>query len=85
MDPRRCLAIAFDRFGQQGEERINVPADGKFAASKRFVVENSRDGKLPKRCLIVCCDLRFGLPPETMQVTNSRVCILFFATKHWPP
>ncbi|MHC4880428.1 MAG: hypothetical protein ACYTGL_28595, partial [Planctomycetota bacterium] len=28
MDRKRCLAIAFDRFGEQGTERINIRADG---------------------------------------------------------
>lgn len=36
MDRKRCLAIAFDNFGRNSEERINVQADGVFTASKRF-------------------------------------------------
>lgn len=39
MDRQRCLAIAFDRFGQQGPERINIQADGTITASKSFADE----------------------------------------------
>jgi hypothetical protein len=42
MDRQRCLAIAFDQFGQQGAERINIQADGTLTASKSF------SGKEPK-------------------------------------
>ena len=41
MDRKRCLAIAFEDFGQLGEERINVQADGTFTASKRFAARNA--------------------------------------------
>ena len=40
MDRKRCLAIAFDRFGHDGAERMNVQADGQFSAWKRFVSED---------------------------------------------
>ncbi len=36
MDRQRCLAIAFDRFGEHGPERINIQADGTLTASKSF-------------------------------------------------
>jgi len=49
MDRKRCLAIAFERFGQQGEERLNIQADGTLTASKRFVAAKSGDGGARKR------------------------------------
>ena len=36
MDRKRCLAIAFDRFGEQGEERLGLAADGRLSAWKQF-------------------------------------------------
>ncbi|MBC8353820.1 MAG: hypothetical protein H8E66_17610 [Planctomycetes bacterium] len=49
MDRKRCLAIAFENFGQQGEERINIQADGTLTASKRFHAEKLHDGEARKR------------------------------------
>jgi hypothetical protein len=48
MDRERCLAIAFDRFGQDGEERLHVQADGTLTATKRFSAAESR-AAAPKR------------------------------------
>ena len=45
MDRKRCLAIAFERFGQQGEERLSIQAGGILTASKRFAFKQSRDGE----------------------------------------
>ena len=36
MDRKRCLAIAFDRFGEEGEERLGLAADGRLSAWKQF-------------------------------------------------
>ncbi|MEE3373423.1 MAG: hypothetical protein VX346_29065 [Planctomycetota bacterium] len=36
MDRQRCLAIAFDRFGEQGEERLGLSAEGRLSAWKQF-------------------------------------------------
>lgn len=41
MDRKRCLAIAFDRFGEQGEERLGVAADGRLSAWKQFPTARS--------------------------------------------
>ncbi len=49
MDRRRCLAIAFDQFGRQGEERIKVEADGTLTASKHFFGSASTNGGSSKQ------------------------------------
>ena len=49
MDRVRCLAIAFEQFGQHGEERLNVQAGGTLTASKRFTAADSPDGVSQKR------------------------------------
>lgn len=36
MDRKRCLAIAFDRFGEAGKEQIIIDGDGTFTAWKHF-------------------------------------------------
>ena len=48
MDRKRCLAVAFDRFGQQGEERLNVRADGTLTAVKKFIGA-APDGTAPPK------------------------------------
>jgi hypothetical protein len=42
MDRKRCLAIAFDSFAQQGEERIKVQGSGTLSAWKRFSSRRSQ-------------------------------------------
>ena len=49
MDRKRCLAIAFDRFGEQGEESLGVAADGNLIAWKQFSAASSDTQSVAKR------------------------------------
>ena len=49
MDRKRCLAIAFDRFGEQGEESLGVTADGNLIAWKQFSAAGSDTQPVAKR------------------------------------
>ena len=49
MDRNRCLAIAFDRFGEQGEESLGVAADGNLSAWKQFSAVSSDTRPVVKR------------------------------------
>ena len=71
MDRKRCLAIAFERFGQQGEERLNIQADGTLTASKQFDVKKSRDGDANKRWRVWLHFVRF--PPQQSAATDPQM------------
>ena len=49
MDRNRCLAIAFERFGEQGEECLGVAAGGNLSAWKRFSPAGSETQPVVKR------------------------------------
>jgi hypothetical protein len=71
MDRKRCLAIAFERFGQQGEERLNIQADGTLTASKRFATAKSRDGESQKRWRVWLHFVQF--PPQQSAATDPHM------------
>jgi hypothetical protein len=71
MDRKRCLAIAFERFGQQGEERLNIQADGTLTASKRFAAVKSRDGESHKRWRAWLHFVHF--PPQQSAATDPHM------------
>jgi hypothetical protein len=71
MDRKRCLAIAFEHFGQQGEERLNVQADGTLTASKRFAAVESRDGEAHKRWRVWLHFVHF--PPQQSAATDPQM------------
>ena len=71
MDRKRCLAIAFERFGQQGEERLNIQADGTLIASKRFAAAKSRDGEAHKHWRAWLHFVHF--PPQQSAATDPHM------------
>jgi hypothetical protein len=71
MDRRRCLAIAFERFGQQGEERLNIQADGTLTASKRFAAAKSHDPEAPKQWRTWLHFVHF--PPQQSAATDPHM------------
>jgi len=71
MDRNRCLAIAFERFGQQGGERLNIQADGTLTASKRFAAVKSRDEDAHKRWRAWLHFVHF--PPQQSAATDPHM------------
>ncbi len=71
MDRKRCLAIAFERFGRQGEERLNIQANGTLTASKRFAAAKSRDPEAHKRWRAWLHFVHF--PPQQSAATDPHM------------
>ena len=68
MDRQRCLAIAFDRFGEQGEERLGFSADGRLSAWKQFSAVGSEAPPLDRSWR---CWLHFvHFPPQQSASTD---------------
>lgn len=71
MDRKRCLAIAFDRFGQDGEDRLNVQADGTLTASRRFAPAASGENREVKAWRTWLHFVHF--PPQQSAATDPRM------------
>lgn len=71
MDRKRCLAIALERFGEQGEERLNIQADGTLTASKRFATTQARDAGTSKRWRSWLHFVHF--PPQQSAATDPQM------------
>ncbi|MBI2478417.1 MAG: hypothetical protein HYV60_07180 [Planctomycetia bacterium] len=71
MDRERCLAIAFEDFGRQGEERLNISGEGTLTATKRFAAAPSRGGVARKRWRMWLHFVQF--PPAQSAATDPQM------------
>lgn len=68
MDRKRCLAIAFDRFGEQGAESLGLAADGRLSAWKQFSAAGPEALPVTRRWR---CWLHFvHFPPQQSAATD---------------